>query len=47
MAHRKGKHCKTVTVCGHRRKLCFNSKGKITSNTRVGAKRKSRSRRRR
>jgi hypothetical protein len=43
MAHKK--HCKTLTVCGHRRKICFSAKGKIVSNT--PAKRSSRRRSRR
>jgi len=39
------KHCKTVTVCGNRRKICFSSKGKIISNTKAGKKSSSRRRR--
>ncbi len=27
--------CKTYTIRGQRRKLCFSAKGKIKSNTRV------------
>lgn len=27
--------CKTANVCGNRRKLCFDRKGKIKSNTPV------------
>jgi hypothetical protein len=42
MAHRKGKHCKTLTVCGRRRKICFSAKGKITSNKPVGKARRKR-----
>lgn len=29
-------HCKTVNVCGRRRKICWSAKGKITSNRPAG-----------
>lgn len=35
----KRKNCKTVTVCGKRRTLCFRPDGKIASNTAAGAQR--------
>ena len=40
---RRAAKCKVVTVCGKRRKLCWDKKGKITSNTpKSGGRRKSR-----
>lgn len=34
---RRAAKCKNVTICGKRRKLCFDSKGRITSNKPAGS----------
>lgn len=41
---RRSTRCQTVTVKGRRRKICRNSKGRITSNTAAGSRRRKRKR---
>ncbi len=40
----RGRKCQIVTVCGRRRRICRTAKGRITSNTAVGGKRRSKKR---
>lgn len=35
----RAKKCKTVTVCGRRRRICWSAKGKIVSNSPAGSRR--------
>jgi hypothetical protein len=40
--HKKAAHCKVVSVGGHRRKMCWSAKGKITSNRPAHSRRRRR-----
>ena len=41
--HVRGGKCGIERVRGHRRRVCRNSKGRITSNKRIGRKRRAKS----